>query len=712
MGVKPFTPKEQEFCRLLKEGLGAIQAARLGLKWKCEPGTKQYFRARDMAQQKRVKDEVERLRQLDGTVANAATIITGSNKLDLTNLRQFAFDRLSIMRDDPDVPAKSRFMAIQALERLNDPSKDVNLIYRWIDVMWRFYQGHCPACHKDFPLWKVKNERLEKYRAQHHIAPDDTTIDDPRKARLALVKEAERLRHPHPGQIRALEAPERHIVGTGAARAGKSFTLAMFLLMYLMIPGVEIWLLARIYDDAEPEFNYLEGFLRTLLHPLGKHMFTFTMDRKTGEAHVMTRWGSAARIKSGKAQGSITGRELEFAGVAEPAWVDAKLYEELRARMSSRMGRIVALGTPKGFGGFIHRMIKQAGRGPDGKLRTPEDRLIERGCPWSQSLYLFNYNPEDNPSYVKSEREAARSELTKEEYASEFEGIMMAEEGMRFPTLPMRPAMVTRAQYEACQWVLGVDQGPKNFGSCLVGYDGHKLYVAWDFFDNDESTTIKANLVKLNYSIPPVIFNKGGNADKWGLTIFDIDPPIFGDLEAMRQENKQWKTEDTYRPKNQRDLTNWREETMEWINNMGKQGRIIFDQDCDMLLDELKEARIRPRPEGKDTTPGNDKGWIVSKVGRQDHVMDAFLFACYCIMNGMLSIQLAAEGKYGTFEAAHLRQEFERIQQEKEELQGFEGYNGRHYNPQADAWRTVYKRDLPSDRHLDFGMPGHYDGES
>jgi hypothetical protein len=711
MGLKPLSPKELEFCRLLKEGVGVISAARLGLKWKCEPGTKQYQKARDLAHQKRIKEEVERLRQAETDVTHATSIISSSNKLDLANLRQFAYDRLTIMRDDVDVPAKSRFMAIQALERLNDPSKDVNLIYRWIDVMWRYFYGHCPACHRDFPLWQVKNERLDSYRTKHNIPPDEQIVDR-KQARLGLIKESERLRHPHPGQVRAIEAEERHIVGTGAARAGKSFTLAMFLLMYLMIPGVEIWLLARVYDDAEPEFNYLDGFLKTLLHPMAKHMVTVNMDRKTGEAYVSTRWGSVARIKSGKAQGSITGRELEFAGVAEPAWVDGKLYEELRARMTSRMGRIVALGTPKGFGGFIHRMIKQTSRNTQGKLRTPEERLIENGCPWSQSLYLFNYDPTENPSYVKSEREAARSELTKEEYASEFEGIMMAEEGMRFPTLPMRPTPVTRGQYEHCQWVLGIDQGPKNFGACLIGYDGHKLYVSWDFFDNDENTSIKANLIKLNYSIPPVIFNKGGNADNWCLTIFDIDPPCYAELDEMKRENKQWKTEETYRPKNQKDLTNWREETMEWIKGMGKAGKIVFDEECDLLLDELREARIRPRPEGKDLTPGNEKGWIVSKMGRQDHVMDAFLFACYCIMNGMLSISLVADAKYGTFEAANLNQEFERIQSEKEELQGFEGYNGKNYNPQADAWRSVYGRELPREKFVDLGSPGYYDGES
>ena len=711
MAVKPLSARETEFARLLQQGVGSIQAARLAMKWKCEAGTSQYTKAKDLARSPRIRREIERLREAEGTVAKATAIVTQSNKLDLTNLRQFAYDRLCIMRDDPDVPAKSRFMAITALEKLNDPSKDVNLIYRWVDLMWRFYTGHCPACHTDFPLWQVKNERLNRYRTDHKIEADKELYSEADR-RLELIKEAEKLRHPHPGQVKALAAPERHIVGVGAARAGKSFTLAMFCLMYLMIPGVELWILARVYDDAEPEFKYLEGFLKTLLNPVAKHMIHVSLDSKSGEASITTRWGSIIRIKSGKAQGSITGRELEFAGVAEPAWVDAKLYEELRARMSSRLGRIIALGTPKGFGGFIHRMVKQAGRGPDGKIRSPEDRQLSRGCPWEQSLLFFNYDPTDNPSYVKSEREAAKSELTKEEYASEFEGIMMAAEGARFPCVTQKNLITVRKdQYEGCVWVMGIDQGPKNFGGCLVAYDGRNVYTAWEFFDNTESTYY-SQLVKLNYKIPPTIFNLGGNADNWNLTIFDNDPPLYGTLEEMAKDNKAWKTEYTYRPKNQKDLTNWREETMEWINSMAKQNRFFFDaKECDILHDQVREALIRPRDPDKDTTPGNNKGWIVKDLWRGDHVMDAWLMACYCIMSGMASLPLTRIQPEMPYQEHERQANYERLIAEKQELQGFEGYTSKR-DVEADTWRTVFGRDMPRDKYVEIGDPGYYDGES
>jgi hypothetical protein len=696
---KPLTPKEKAFAKALKDGMGSISAARIHLKWACNPKSAQYQAAKDKAYSPRIKAEIKRLEELEGTAAKASEILISSNKVDITNLRQFAYDRLTIMRDDVDVPAMARFNAIKALERLNDPSKDINLIFRWVDIMWRFYTAHCPCCHKNFPLHKIKNAKLDKFRADHGHELS-SPIEDEATRRIELIKEAEPRRHPHPGQVRALSAPERHIVGSGPARAGKSFALAMFCLMYFLLPGVEIWILARIYDDAASEFDYLDGFLKTLLRPFSKHMVQVDMDRKSGEASITSRWGSSIKIKSGKAQGSITGRELELVAVAEPAWVDDTLYEECRARVVSRLGRIVALGTPKGTGGFIRRMVKQAGR-VRGRVRSADDRLIIRGCPWGESLLSFSFDPTENPAYVKSELIAAKSELTKEEYASEFEGIAMSADGARFPyVLPKHLVNITGDTYNRCVFVLGVDQGPKNMGACLIGYDGRNLYNCWEFFDNSD-LTIKANLIALNKEVPSIITVSGGSQDNWQLTIFDSDPPVQGILQEMTEEHRGWRSEETYRPKNQTDLTNWRAETMEWINDMAKQDRIFFDaKNCDLLHDQVREAIIDP----KGTGSGNGKGWIIRDMWRADHVVDAWLMACYTIWSGHLSIPMAGINPVSPFDEAKLHQEYLRIADEKRQLSG--------KNPDGDAWATVYGRERKSSTEISHGYRGYYSDES
>src|SRR3990170_2553787 len=108
---------------------------------------------------------------------------------------------------------------IKNLETLYDPSGDIGLITRWLDVLWRGAMAHCPCCHSSFPLAEVENKRLEEWR-QENEEPSCVPIYDTYERRLEILKRAENRKKPHPGQVKALSAPERHIVGTGAARAG------------------------------------------------------------------------------------------------------------------------------------------------------------------------------------------------------------------------------------------------------------------------------------------------------------------------------------------------------------------------------------------------------------------------------------------------------------------------------------------------------------
>jgi len=1050
---KPLTKKEKAFAKSLANGTGSIKAARLFLKWKCGHGTPEAQKAKDLARSPRIREEVDRLKNVDKVEAEAEMTIDQTPGFELEDLRKFAYDRLKIIAEDSGVNPSARWNAVEALEKLNDPSKDINLIYRYIDIMWRYYEGHCPACHKDFPLWKIQNNKLEAYREENGIPPS-SPIEDRLDRRLALLRAADPVRQPHPGQVRAISAAERHLVGTGPARGGKatapdtpiltpkgfvrfdslrigdtvfdeagqpcqvigespvwktgdwyrvifdtgeeiiahenhewvthqynyreavrsrkgtaryanrkrnvvpnriinkriraltptvvstkdifntckarethtnhaipvsnaiqfpaqdlpidpyllgvwlgddtalsgqitiadqpildklhrlghtynkiqsskycyrihglyeklvtfdlksnkhiplnylyssyeqrlellrglmdtdgyinkngncafyntnknlcdgvmfllaslgikrsveskvgtlygvkhktcyivkftttvpifslerkakrlpatvksnqqyhyivdvkktqpeqarcievnspsnqylvgkslipthnSFLLGMFLLMYGLIPGVENWLLARIYENADKEFQYYQQFLNVLFYPVAKHMMTVQVDR-TGDSSIKTRWGNITETRSGKAKGSITGHELEIIVVAEPAWVEASLFEEVRARMSSRMGRIIAFGTPKGFGGFLYRMKKLSNRGPDGHIRNAEERLIRNGCPWNQSLAQFSLSPEENPQYVISEKEAARGELTREEYESEFEGRMTSAEGARFPLIQeqhvqsLNPGVVERLVY-----VLGIDQGPKNFGGCLIGWDGQRMYVIWEFFDDTEKT-IKANMMEINRNLPAVIAAKGGTAENWQLTIFDSDPPIHGILLELIEERKTWKTDETYRPKNLKDYTNWREETMEWINYMAGRGFLIFDKECDQPCSQLRAALIKPLDNQKERQTGNDKGWLVKDPWRGDHVMDAFLMACFCIKEELIHMPMAGVNPTAPFEAERLHQEYQRINQERREL------TGKNDN---EAWRIVYGHERTSPAKFWYPQSFHVD---
>ncbi|MFQ6010880.1 MAG: LAGLIDADG family homing endonuclease [Nitrososphaerales archaeon] len=994
---KQISPKERKFAWLIAEGLSPRDAAVKAFGWKCETYSEETTKAYNLAKTQRVKDEVAKIRKQLKAEADAETTLITSDGLDKENLRKFCYQRLEEIRDDPNKPAKARFDAIKALEKLSDPATDVNLIWRWIDVIWRGAKAHCPCCHKSFPMWKIRNSNLEEYRQasdKGYLPPEE---EDEFTRRMELIRMADRRKRPHIGQIRALAAPERHLVGKGAARAGKvlapntsvlttkgwkryedldysdtlfdengnkcnivgfspvcetgkwykvifdngeeiiahenhewvthdysyrsalsrrhgikpnknttleptlittkeikktlkvrngthtnhgipvcgplkfeskelplhpyllgiwlgdgtsinpsitttdpeiidkikrlgytvtkktkscwyvkgikhkftlldlignkyipndylfssidqrkellrglmdsdgtidskgrcgfdntnknlvdgtrfllnslgiktnkvskvrqprlngesyspitnkkyklcyrlnftttlpifslerklkriptevkktvdyhyiydvlevpsftgrcievdsssnlylcseslipthnSFLLAHFAFMGLLIPGVEIWILAEVYESARSEVEYLRGFIKSLFYPLDKYMIKERIDHKSGEMILTTRWGSELRIKSAKAKGSVTGRELEMCLIAEPAWVPDDLYEEVRARMSSRLGRILAFGTPKGYGGLLARMVNLRGVDPNtGKvIRTkPEDRLIENGAKWSQSMLVYNLSPEQNPEYVKSELEAARLELTEEEYAAEFRGEMKSDEGAKFPHINEKHIReVKRSEYEKCMFIQGVDQGPKNFGACLVGYDGDKIYMCREYFDNSEDT-IKANLLKLRLTAPLLVEAVGGSKSNFNLTIFDDMPKIDGILAEMAVEGTPWPTPINFKHKNEHSMQeNWREETAIWVNQMALQGKIVFDNECDQLLWQVIEVMNKPAlPDKEKKAGGSDKGWHVRDPFRGDHVLDAWLMVMWTILSGQVEM---AEADY------------------------------------------------------------------
>jgi hypothetical protein len=651
---KQINKEEKYFARLIADsGYGPIEAARRAFGWRCEPGGTQGQRAKDLARQPRIKEEIEALRAQAVKIEQTKLLVAQTPAVKLDDLTEFAKKRLEEVRDNPNAKSQVRFQAIKALENLHNPASDANLIYRWMDLIWRYSKVHCPSCHSTFPLHEIKNEKLDAFRVAQGLDPD-TNVQTDLERRLELLTRAERRRHPHKAQIKALEAPERHIAGLGAARAGKSFLLAMFALLCFLTPGVEIWILARVYEDARSEVAYLRSFLKTLFFPHHQLMIKEYEDKKTGELTLISKWGSELKIRSAKSKGSITGRELELALVAEPGWVDENLFEELRARMSSRLGRIMALGTPKGTSGFLGRMVKMTGRDEKGRVirKAPQERLMSAGEPWKTSMLVYNINPEDNPEYVKSELQAARQELTDEEFAAEFEGRMVNAEGAKYGQVreehlkPISPNFFVDARY-----VLGIDQGPVNFGASLLAYDGDTLVSCWEYFEKADNT-MKKNLKRLRKLVPMWIRALGGDPINWTLTITDRDPPLYTTFQEMQEEEGiPWPTDVSERHTNRRGFNdNWRKEVAEYINEKARMGKLLFHhshlstEDLTqspgglMLHEQVMSALNKPESNDKDATAGNDKGWIVKDVWRADHVLDSFIMAVWCVYTGQVLV--------------------------------------------------------------------------
>ena len=217
---KAISAKEKLFAEfMVYEKMGSIEAYRMAFKVDCEPKSAAAQKAQNLAKSQRVvKEKFKLATKLDQEVTSQQALFDTSD-IEFDTLRQFIYRRLETIRDDTNAPGSSRYKAINALEKMVDPSADVNLIFMWVDLVWRSSMAHCPCCHETFPMKEIKNEKLEKFREDVEIDADEgaETLFD---RRMTVISRADNRKKPHPGQVIALASPERNIAGLGAARAG------------------------------------------------------------------------------------------------------------------------------------------------------------------------------------------------------------------------------------------------------------------------------------------------------------------------------------------------------------------------------------------------------------------------------------------------------------------------------------------------------------
>jgi len=216
--MPPLTDKEKKFAQLLARGDSFADAARKVFRWRLETGNKAYERARTLSRSARVKKLVAKIQEENEKRKEMAEL-SGAEDLDWTALVKLAVERLRHIRDDPMVSARVRYSAIDTLEQIQDPSQDINLIWRYLDLIWDGLKAHCPCCHETFPLWKVKNPRLTQWRRENAATrePSQRPQTDFER-RVRLIKAADKKDEAHPSQRAFLEASERHALGTGPAR--------------------------------------------------------------------------------------------------------------------------------------------------------------------------------------------------------------------------------------------------------------------------------------------------------------------------------------------------------------------------------------------------------------------------------------------------------------------------------------------------------------
>ena len=180
---KRISPSEMHFAKLMySQNMGGIAAARLAFNWPCNKGTKEAEKAKSLARSDRVQAEIEKLRNRDDEKHLAAAKAKESLRVDFgdmhkSDLREYAFKVLGTLRDNENAKAADRFNAIKMLKKLHDPGKDVNLIYKWVDLAWRYQTAHCPCCHTSFGLADIPNEKLNSWRERTDADPAGKKLD-------------------------------------------------------------------------------------------------------------------------------------------------------------------------------------------------------------------------------------------------------------------------------------------------------------------------------------------------------------------------------------------------------------------------------------------------------------------------------------------------------------------------------------------------------
>src|SRR5574337_297844 len=146
---KALTEQEKTFAAYYLEGKEKwTDIARRVFGIRCEPNTLEARRVQALIRSVGFKAYVEELNNKKINEAAAETMLTKSG-FDWDKLRDFAYKSLKDIRDDSRINSNTRFRAIQALEKLADPSTDHNLIFRWLYIVWSYASAHCPSCHKN-----------------------------------------------------------------------------------------------------------------------------------------------------------------------------------------------------------------------------------------------------------------------------------------------------------------------------------------------------------------------------------------------------------------------------------------------------------------------------------------------------------------------------------------------------------------------------------
>lgn len=267
---------------------------------------------------------------------------------------------------------------------------------------------------------------------------------------------------PSSGQLQFHESDARFKVLIAGARFGKSLAASKDVLRDLLCAQTRGWMVGPTFALARPEFDYLVNDVRSRLRLAVCEELT---SPRAEHAFVRFTNGSEVHCVSASRPENLLGQEVDWMILCEASHLQREAYERfLRARLTSRNGRLLVPTTPKG-----HNWIKG---------------LYDRGIVQGQDWQSFRFATWDNPRVSAKEIEAARAELPAEVFDEQFGGAFVARAGRVYPEFERAAHVRPLALAQGSMFWRGVDFGFTNPFVCLwatLDRDG-RLLVFDEYF--------------------------------------------------------------------------------------------------------------------------------------------------------------------------------------------------------------------------------------
>ena len=173
---------------------------------------------------------------------------------------------------------------------------------------------------------------------------------------------------PHPAQQEILDNLGQYTAICAGARFGKTMLASYIALRQLLFPNQHIWVVAPTYGLTEKIYNYLSQWLaKGFSNDVKKGLITLS-DRR-GESKIVNKLtNSWIEFKSADPNSlpSLLGEELDLVIIDEAPRVPRIAWESyIYQRLTSRNGKAIFIGTPKGKGWFYEEFVK----GQDPKIK-------------------------------------------------------------------------------------------------------------------------------------------------------------------------------------------------------------------------------------------------------------------------------------------------------------------------------------------------------